>query len=55
MKNLPRLWISGDLNLPNSNWNSGTVQGNNYPLAYCDVILEHIHNYALIQVVDTPN
>ena len=48
--NVP-IWISGDLNLSNINWETSSISGYSYPSALCDVILE---NYNLSQIVNTP-
>ena len=51
--NVP-IWISGDLNLPNINWETNTVTGYNYPTILCDVILDFVENYGFLQIVNIP-
>ena len=55
-KNNPNtpIWLSGDINLPNIDWDHCTVQGSNYPLLICDIILDFLMNYGFVQMVDTP-
>jgi len=51
--NVP-IWISGDLNLPNINWETNTISGYNYPTILCDIILDFAENYGFFQTVNTP-
>lgn len=48
------IWISGDLNLPNINWETNTVSGYNYPTILCDAILDFAENYGFFQIVNIP-
>jgi len=48
------IWISGDMNLPNINWETNTISGYNYPTILCGIILDFVKNYGFFQTVNTP-
>ena len=48
------IWIGGDMNLPNINWNNNTVVNNCYPLALCNTILDFTADHGFFQTVQTP-
>jgi hypothetical protein len=37
------IWIGGDLNLPDINWQSGQVEGRQYPPAISNSFIDQIH------------
>ena len=47
-------WIAGDINLPNINWLENSVSGNNYPIPFCNLILDLFSNAGLAQLVTFP-
>ena len=51
--NVP-IWISGNWNLPNINWETNIVAGYNCPTILCDVILDFVENYGFLQTVNIP-
>ena len=48
------IWIAGDINLPNIDWNKNTVVNNCYPLVLCNSILDFIADHGFSQTVQTP-
>ena len=48
------MWIVGDANFPNINWNSYLVSGNNYPVHLCAMFLDFIQDCGLTQTVNFP-
>ena len=48
------IWIGGDFNLPDIDWTSDSIAGNNYPIKINECILETINETALSQIVDFP-
>ena len=42
-----QIWIAGDLNLPNINWNNNSVEGFSYPILLCNIFLEFYIHMAL--------
>ena len=48
------IWISGDLNLPDINWQTESVSGHQYTLAVNSVYLSTFQDLCLSQVVDFP-
>ena len=44
--NLP-VWIAGDLNLPNIDWETNVVKNNSYPMSLCNTFLDFISNHGL--------
>ena len=58
IKNNPHIysyiWLSGDINLPNIDQDHGVVQGSNYPLSLCNIILDFMMNHGFLKMVGTP-
>ena len=54
--NNPKLpiWIAGDFNLPNIDWENLSVNGYNYSLQLCNIILDFIADSGLTQIVNSP-
>ena len=48
------IWIAGDFNLPNIDWDNLSVSGYNYSLQLCNIILDFVADSGLIQIVDSP-
>ena len=48
------IWLSGDLNLPDINWEDGCVDGHQYSLNLNNSFLEFLNNNGLSQIVDFP-
>ena len=48
------IWIGGDINLPNVDWNNSVIVNNSYPLAICNTILDFAADYVFTQTVSTP-
>ena len=48
------IWQSGDINLPNIDWNQDVVRGSNYPVSICNIILDFMMNHGFFQMVDIP-
>jgi len=48
------IWIAGDINLPNINWERHCISGNAYAVALCDLFLDFIQDYGFTQMVDFP-
>jgi len=48
------IWITGDINLPNINWERYCVDGNAYSIALCELFLDLIQEHGFTQVVDFP-
>jgi len=48
------IWIAGDINLPNINWDRNCTSGNTYSVALCKLFLTFIEDYGLTQMVDFP-
>ena len=48
------LWIAGDINLPDINWEDNFVEGHAYPLVFNNTFLDFLNNNGLIQMVDSP-
>ena len=46
------VWITGDLNLPNIDWEIIHVNGSAYPSDLCESIIEFIFEYGFIQSVN---
>ena len=53
-KNHPNspIWIAGDINLPNVNWERSCISGNTYTAALCNLFLNFIEYYGLTEMVD---
>ena len=45
------IWIGGDANLPDINWSSNVVSGNNYRKEISDSFLQAVENCGLDQIV----
>ena len=48
------IWIAGDINLPNVNWERNIINGNTYTAALCNLFLTFIVDCGLTQMVDFP-
>ena len=48
------VWIGGDLNLPDINWDSMTIEGHQYPKCLNERFLEFLQNCGLQQIVTFP-
>ena len=48
------IWIAGDINLPDVNWERNCISGNTYLAALCNLFLTFIEDYGLTQMVDFP-
>ena len=46
------IWIGGDANLPDINWSSNVVSGNNYRKEISDSFLQAVENCGFDQIVD---
>ena len=42
------IWIEGDLNLSNINWNNNFMEGNSYPIPLCNILLEVLETFGFI-------
>jgi len=45
------IWIGGDINLPNIDWLTNSHQGNNYPVSFCNLVLELSCDLGISQIV----
>ena len=48
------VWIAGDMNLPNVNWDLQCLNGNNYPALLCNIFLDLLNNHGMTQIVNFP-
>ena len=48
------VWIAGDLNLPDINWNNCAVEGTSYPVSLSNIFLDFISTYGMTQTVNFP-
>ena len=48
------IWIGGDANLPDIDWSTNTISGNNYKKEINENLLQSAENYGLEQIVDFP-
>jgi hypothetical protein len=48
------IWLGGDLNLPDIDWESQTIQGNRYPIAVNNIFLEMTRECCLEQKIKFP-
>ena len=49
------IWIAGDFNLPDINWEDGSIIGHNYPHSFAELLLDFIINtFGFTQTVDSP-
>jgi len=47
------IWVGGDLNLPNIDWSTNSPSGNNYPLSFCNIVLDLFSELDFTQLVVT--
>ena len=48
------IWITGDFNLPNIDWDLYSVTDNAYPLNICNLLIDAFNLGGFFQLVDTP-
>ena len=48
------IWIGGDFNLPNIDWDNLSVNGHNYSVQLCNTLLELVTDFGLTQIVNLP-
>ena len=48
------IWIAGDINLPNVDWESLYVVNNAYPIDICKTFTEFVLNHGFTQIVQPP-
>jgi len=48
------IWVGGDLNLPNIDWSTNSPSGNNYPLSFCNIVLDLFSEVNFTQLVNFP-
>ena len=48
------VWVAGDINLPNINWSDNSTSGHNYPIPFCNLVLDLFNNGGLNQLVTFP-
>ena len=48
------IWVGGDLNLPNIDWTTNSPSGNNYPLLFCNLVLDLFSEINFTQLVTFP-
>ena len=48
------IWLGGDLNLPNIDWNSYNTKGHNYPSQLCEKLIDTLLDHSLSQLVNFP-
>ena len=48
------IWVGGDLNLPNIDWTTNSPSGNNYPISFCNFVLDLFSEINLTQLVTFP-
>ena len=48
------IWVAGDFNLPDINWDRDTISGNQYPRQFNADFLHTIHNCDMEQIVNCP-
>ena len=48
------IWIGGDINLPNIDWLTNSHNGNNYPVSFCNLVLELFCDSGISQMVSFP-
>jgi len=49
-----RIWLAGDLNLSNIDWENTCTQGSTYSLVLCDMVIDLLQEYGFTQVVNFP-
>ena len=47
------VWIAGDLNLPNINWDTNHINNFTYPSSLCDNIIDFVEEYGFTQTVNS--
>ena len=45
------MWITGDFNFPNINWDLNSVVSNAYPLELCNMLLDTFSIFGLTQLI----
>ena len=48
------IWIAGDLNLPNMDWENYCIVDNAYPVAICECLIDFMQEYGFSQTVSFP-
>jgi len=48
------VWVAGDLNLPNIDWKTWTLNANNYPLALYNLFIDLFVTHGFSQLVNSP-
>ena len=48
------IWLAGDFNLPDIDWNNETIIGNRYPKPVNEAVINMLHSCELEQMVDFP-
>jgi len=48
------MWITGDFNLPNIDWNLNSITSNTYPLDICNMLIDVLSIAGFSQLVTTP-
>ena len=48
------IWLGGDINLPNIDWSTNSISGNNYPISFCNLVLDLFYDVDLTQFVTFP-
>ena len=48
------IWIAGDINLPNINWDLNSVVSSTFPLSLTKLFLDLLQEYGFTQIVDFP-
>ena len=46
------IWIAGDLNLPNINWDTSYISSSVYPSDLCDTVIDFVEEYGFTQTVN---
>ena len=49
------IWIGGDLNLPNIDWATNSVLSHDYPLPFCNLVIDTFNSLGFVQLVTFPN
>ena len=52
--NSPFIWIAGNINLPNVNWERNCISRNTYTASLSNLFLNFIEDYGPTQMVDFP-
>jgi len=45
------VWIGGDMNLPNIDWQNNVAKSGSYPISFCNTFLDLLNNYGFMQGV----